>query len=42
MFEMKNILDGIDARLDTGEENISQVEDIGIGSIKMKDPPKNY
>lgn len=34
MFEMKNILDGIDTRLDTRKENISRVEDIGIETIQ--------
>lgn len=30
----ENILDEIDTRLDTGKENISQVEDIGTGTIQ--------
>lgn len=40
MFEMKNILYGIDTRLDTGKENISQVEDTGIGTIQNERPKK--
>lgn len=34
MFEMKNIPDGINTRLDTAKENINNMDNMGIDAIQ--------